>query len=155
MKLREFLLYLFALASATAWELFLAYMPEFSSYFIRDGVIRLESGAIKCRTEYAPSLTFIILVLLPAIVLIALHIYTRNPIPRKSGLSVGMPMLSVIVMAVITTGEPWLLALLLVSLVTGAVLGESRVEKVLLAVQGFIPVLVLLIAMDSWLNAKC
>ncbi len=155
MKLRESLLHLFALASATVWELFLAYMPGFSSYFIRGGVIHLGNGTIKCRTEYSLSLTFVILVLLPAIVLIALHIYTKNPILRKSGLSVGMPMLSVIVMAFVTTGEPWLLALLLVSLVTGAVLGENRLEKALLAVQGFIPALVLLIAMDSWLNAKC
>ncbi|MDI3474777.1 MAG: hypothetical protein PWQ79_1229 [Thermococcaceae archaeon] len=155
MNSRELFLYLFVLTSATAWELFLAYLPGFRSYFTRSGVIHLERGVVKCWKEYSPSLTFVILALLPAIVLIALHIYLKNPILKKSGLSVGITTLFVILMAFITSGEPWLLTLLLVSIMTGAALGEDKVEKALLAIQGFIPATVLLIAMGLWLNAKC
>ncbi|WP_297069190.1 hypothetical protein [Thermococcus sp.] len=140
MKLREFLLHLFVLASATAWELFLAYNSlRLYEYYIKGGTIHL-SGVIKCWKEYSPSLTFVILVLLPAIVLIALHIYTKNPALKKSSLSVGIPILLVVLMPLVSDDDTlWLGGMLLTSIVSGIVLGKGKLEKALLVIQGFFP----------------
>ncbi len=156
MKLREFLLHLFVLASATAWELFLAYnLRWLYKYYIKGGMIHLR-GVIKCWSEYSPSLTFVILVLLPAIVLIALHIYTKNPALKKSGLSVGMPILFAVLMPLVSEDGILLLGgMLLTSIVSGIVLGKGKLEKALLVIQGFFPAFIVFMIIGGGLHGAC
>ncbi len=157
MKLREFLLHLFVLASATAWEILLAYnTPRLDEYYIKGGMIHLGSGVIKCWRGYSPSLTFIILVLLPAIVLIALHIYTKNPILKKSSLSVGIPILFVVLMPLVSKDDSlWLWGMLLTSIVSGIVLGKGKLEKALLAIQGFFPAFIVFMIIGGGFHVSC
>ncbi len=157
MKLREFLLHLFVLASATAWELFLAYNTlRLDEYYIKSGIIHLSGGVIKCWREYSPSLTFVILVLLPAIVLIALHIYTKNPILKKSSLSVGIPILFVLSMPLVSSNDAlWLWGMLLTSILTSIVLGKGKLEKAFLVIQGFFPAFIVFMIIGWGLHVSC
>ncbi|QDA31293.1 hypothetical protein FH039_06360 [Thermococcus indicus] len=153
MKLRE--LHIFVLASAMAWELFLAYnAPQLDDYYIKGGMIHLSSGVIKCWREYSPSLTFVILVLLPALVLLALYLLFKKATLKKSGLAIGVPVLLVVLVSLINPDSS-LLALPVISVGVGAVLGEGKGEKALLAIEGFLPGFVVLTIILGGLAVSC
>ncbi|AFL94233.1 hypothetical protein CL1_0018 [Thermococcus cleftensis] len=155
MKLREFLLHIFVLASATAWELFLAYnAPRLDDYYIKGGMIHLSSGVIKCWREYSPSLTFVILVLLPALVLLVMYLLFKKATLKKSGLAIGVPVLLVVLVSLINPDSS-LLILPVISVGVGAVLGEEKGEKALLAIEGLLPGFVVITIILSGLAVSC
>ncbi len=155
MKLREFLLHLFVLASATAWEILLAYQPWLYGYYIKGERIKVSGGFI-CHLKYSPTLIFVILVLLPAIILLTLHVYLRNPILKKSGLSIGVPALFVVLMPLISNDDTlWLWGMLLTSIVSGIVLGKGKLEKALLAIQGFFPAFIVFMIIGGGFHVSC
>lgn len=100
MKFRDFLIHLSILGLATVWEIFLAYQRWLEKYYIRGESIKLWDRIFTCHIWYSPTPIFVILVLLPAIVILALYVYLRSPILKKSGLSIGAPILTVVLMPI-------------------------------------------------------
>ncbi|BAD85323.1 hypothetical membrane protein [Thermococcus kodakarensis KOD1] len=156
MKFRDFLIHLSILGLATVWEIFLAYQRWLEKYYIRGESIKLWDRIFTCHIWYSPTPIFVILVLLPAIVILALYVYLRSPILKKSGLSIGAPILTVVLMPIFSDETTkWLWGILIVSILSGIVLGEGKLEKVLLAVQGFFPALMVLMIISTGLHVTC
>ena len=146
MRPKEFILYVLSIIFATVWELVLAYNSRaISKYYIEKGTIFFENwtggtgGPCTSWSKYSPSLEFVLLVLLPTLLLIILYLCFRAPALKKSALSIGLPILSVIVTYFKTTGSGVLLVLIVVSAVVGGAVGKDKWEKVLLSIAGFLP----------------
>ncbi|NJE61069.1 hypothetical protein [Thermococcus sp. 21S7] len=150
MNRREFILHVLSIIFATVWELVLAYNSRaISEYYVEKGTIFFENwtggtgGPCVSWSKYSPSLEFVLLVLLPTLVLLILYLWFKEPTLKKSALSIGLPVLSVIVIYFKTTGPGVLLALIVVSAVVGGVVGKDKWEKVLLSIAGFLPGLII------------
>ncbi|WP_297465573.1 hypothetical protein [Thermococcus sp.] len=150
MRPKEFILYVLSIIFATVWELVLAYNSRaISKYYIEKGTIFFENwtggtgGPCTSWSKYSPSLEFVLLVLLPTLLLIILYLCFRAPALKKSALSIGLPILSVIVTYFKTTGSGVLLVLIVVSAVVGGAVGKDKWEKVLLSIAGFLPSLII------------
>ncbi|WP_297438190.1 hypothetical protein [Thermococcus sp.] len=146
MSPREFILHVLSIIFATVWELVLAYNSRaISEYYVEKGTIFFENwtgGAGKpCVSwiRYSPSVEFVLLVLLPALVLLVLYLRFREPALKRLALSTGLPLLSVIVVYFKTTGPGVLFVLVLVSALVGGGFGRDWREKVLLSVASFLP----------------
>ena len=146
MSPKEFIPHIFSIIFATVWELVLAYNSRaISGYYVEKGTIffgNWTGGAGRpcvSWSRYSPSVEFVLLILLPALVFLVLYLRFREPALKESALSTGLPLLSVIVIYFKTTGPGVLLVLILVSALVGGVFGRDRWEKVLLSVAGFLP----------------
>ncbi|HDZ36342.1 MAG TPA: hypothetical protein ENH81_05470 [Thermococcus sp.] len=145
--------HLFALASATAWEFALLFrLPR--EYYIKSGVVYIRDRIPSCWIRYSPSPLFVLLVLLPALVLLALYTHLRDPTLKKSALSVGLPVLSVVLVSIINPHNA-LWVLLIITAGVGTILGEEKGEKALLAIEGFLPGLVVLMMILGELGVAC
>ena len=160
MGLKNLLLHLSVIVFSTAWELVLAYNSRFiGRYYVKRGTIFFENwtgGAGRpciSWSKYSPSLEFVLLILLPALVLLILYLWFRKPALKKSAVSIGLSVLSVIVLYFKTTGPGVLLALIVVSAVVGGVAGKDKWEKVLLSIAGFLPGLIIGMMIASELTA--
>ena len=128
-------------------------------YYVEKGTIFFENwtgGAGRpcvSWSKYSPSLGFVLLVLLPALIFLILYLWFKIPTLRNSAISVGLPVLSVITVYFKTTGPGVLLALLVVSAVVGGVVGKDKWEKVLLSIAGFLPGLVVSMMIAAELTA--
>ncbi len=123
---------------ATVWGLLLAYnMRGLEDYYIRSGVIRYGGGMFTCWREYFPSIIFILLVLLPAMVLLVLYLHFRKPALWREGVELGLTTLTVIIVPLV---NPWwaFWVLILVSIGTGLIAGRGKAEKALLSTGGFV-----------------
>ncbi|WP_457742445.1 hypothetical protein [Thermococcus sp.] len=146
MSPREFILHILSIIFAMAWELVLAYNSRaIGEYYVEKGTIFFKNwtgGAGRpcvSWTKYSPSVEFVLLVLLPILILIILYLWFKNPTLKKSALSIGLPVLSVIIIYFKTTGPGVLVVLIVVSAVVGGVVGKDKWEKVLLSIAGFLP----------------
>ncbi|WP_144244841.1 hypothetical protein [Thermococcus eurythermalis] len=126
MELKNLLLHLSVIAFSTAWELMLAYNSRsVGGYYVEKSTIFFENWTAGAGrpcvswSKYSPSLEFVLLVLLPALVLLILYLWFKVPTLMNSAISVGLPVLSVIVVYFKTTGPGVLLVLLVVSAVVG------------------------------------
>jgi len=149
MELKNLLLHLSVIAFSTAWELVLAYNSRaINEYYVEKGTIFFKNWTAGAGrpcvswTKYSPSVEFVLLVLLPTLVLIILYLWSKEPALKKSALSIGLPVLSVIAIYFKTTGPGVLVVLIVVSAVVGGVLGKDKWEKVLLSIAGFLPGLI-------------
>jgi len=105
MRLPKTALHLLILAISTAWGLLLAYnLNRLGDYYIRSGITRFEGGVFTCWREYSPSLTFILFVFLPAIVLLALYLHFRSPALWRAGVELGLTTLTVVL---VPLKNPW------------------------------------------------
>ena len=123
---------------ATSWGLLLAYnMRGLEDYYIWSGVVRYGGGIFTCWREYSPSLIFTLLVLIPAIVLLALYLHFRKPALWRGGVELGITTLTVLLVPLV---NPWwaFWALILVSIGTGLIAGRGKAEKALLSTVGFV-----------------
>lgn len=158
MKLRGIFFHLFTLVSATAWEFALLFKLP-TGYYIDSGIIYFENWTGKgrpyvCWHNYSPSLEFVFLVLIPALVLLALYLRFKEPALKKSGLSVGLSVLSVVIVSIINPKNAlWVLPIIAVGV--GAIIGESKMEKVLLTFQGFLPGFVVLTMILGGISITC
>jgi len=148
MSPRKFILVL-SIIFATVWELMLAYNSRsIGGHYVEKSTIFFENWTAGAGrpcvswSRYSPSLEFVLLVLLPALVLLILYLWFKEPVLMKLTISVGLPVLSVIAVYFKTTGPGVLLALLVVSAVVGGALGKDKWEKVLLSIGGFLPGLI-------------
>ncbi|NJE61068.1 hypothetical protein [Thermococcus sp. 21S7] len=137
MNRREFILYALSIIFATVWELVLAYNGRAIIEYYVDWVVVSESPPISW-SKYSPSLEFVLLVLLPALVLFGLYLWFRESALKKSALSISLPILSVIIACFKTTGPGVLLVLIVVSAVVGGVVGKDKWEKAILGIAGFL-----------------
>ena len=155
MKRREFLPHLSVVASSTTWGLLLLYnMTRLRSYYIKSEMVYIRDGIPSCWFRYSPSLPFVLFVLLPAIVLLTLYIHSKEPLLKKSGLSFGLPVLSVVLVSLLNphSSFPTLLA---ISVGVGVMLGDDKAEKVLLALEGFLPGFIVVIIILGGLAVSC
>lgn len=122
----------------TTWGLLLAYnMRGLEDYYIRSGVIRYGGGIFTCWREYSPSISFILFVLLPAIILLALYFYFRKPALWRAGMEIGLT--ATVALVVPLANSQWAFkALILVSIGTGLIVGRGKAEKALLSIEGFV-----------------
>ncbi|ASI98436.1 hypothetical protein [Thermococcus celer] len=147
--------HLFILGVATSWEILID-SSWLEKYYIRGESIKLWDRIFTCHIWYSPTPIFVILVLLPAIILLALYLYYKKPLFKKSGLSIGVPILTAVLMPIFSDETiKWLWGILIVSILSGIVLGEKKLEKVLLAVQGFLPALMVLMIISTGLHVTC
>ncbi len=137
MKPSRSVFHVFIALISTALGLLLAYnMRRLEEYYIRSGVIRYGDGIFTCWREYSPSLIFILLVLLPAIVLLALYLHFRKPSLLRGGVELGLTALTVLVVPL--ANHRWAFwALILGSIGTGLIAGRDKAEKALLSIEGF------------------
>ncbi|NJE61072.1 hypothetical protein [Thermococcus sp. 21S7] len=143
------------LTSATAWELLLLYnMTWLRSYYIESGRVYVRDGIPACWFRYSPSLPFVLLVLLPAIVLPALYVRFKEPLLRKSGLAIGLPVLSVVLVS-LRNPKGSFSVLLAISVGVGVILGEGREEKALLFLEGFLPGFIVFMIILGGLAVSC
>ena len=138
MKLSRSVIHILIALMAAVWGLLLAYnMRGLEDYYIRSGVIRYGGGIFTCWREYSPSIIFILLVLLPAIILLALYFYFKKPALWRAGMEIGLTTLVVILVPL--ANSQWAFkALILVSIGTGLIVGRGKAEKALLSVEGFV-----------------
>lgn len=99
-------------------------------------------------------INFLILVLLPALVLLALYLLFKKATLKRSGLAIGVPVLLVVLVSLINPDSS-LVVLPVISVGVGAVLGEGKGEKVLLAIRGFLPGFVVLVIILGGLAVSC
>ncbi|WP_457751796.1 hypothetical protein [Thermococcus sp.] len=143
------------LASETAWELLLLYnMTWLWDYYVESERVYIRDGIPSCWFWYSPSLPFVLLVLLPAIVLLALYVRFKEPLLKKSGLAIGLPVLSVVLVSLLNphSSFPVLLA---ISAGVGFILGEGKGEKVLLTLEGFLPGFIVFMIILGGLAVSC
>ncbi|MDI3474773.1 MAG: hypothetical protein PWQ79_1225 [Thermococcaceae archaeon] len=156
MRLRNSLLHLSILGLATVWEIFLAYQRWLERYYIRSEGIKLWDGIFTCHRWYSPTALFAVLVLLPPIILLALYSYYKKPLLKKSGLSIGVPILTAVLAPLVSDdGILWLGGILIASIMSGIVLGEDKLEKGILAIQGFFPAFIILTIIGGNLHVAC
>ena len=137
MRLSRVFLHLLILATSTIWGLFLAYKHLWlRGYYIKVETIHISGVIYSCRFYYSPSLVFILIVLLPAIVLLALYPFFRKPVLVKSAIALGLTTLSVVLLSLKDPRWP-LWTLLPVSTGIGLLVGKGKVEKTLLSIEGF------------------
>jgi|GEM_PF-3492800 len=160
MGLKNLLLHLSVIVFSTAWELFLAYNSRaIGRYYVEKGTSFFENWTAGAGrpcvswSKYSPSLEFVLLVLLPALVLLILYLWFKEPTLKKSALSIGLPVLSVIAVYFKTTEPGVLLALIVVSAAAGGVVGKDKWEKVLLSIAGFLLGLVVSMMIAAELTA--
>jgi len=138
MKLQRNLTHLFILGLATAWGLFLDYNHHWlRGYYIKGEAIHIQGVIYTCRFHYSPSPLFVLLVLIPAIVLLALYLHFRKPALWRGGVELGITTLTVLLVPLV---NPWwaFKALILVSIGTGLIAGRGKAEKALLSTEGFV-----------------
>ena len=155
MKRRELLLHLSVIAFSTAWEFLLLYnMIWLGDYYIESRRVYIRDGIPACWFWYSPSLPFVFLVLLPAIVLLALYVRFKEPLLKKSDLAIGLPVLSVVIASLLNPkgSFPVLLA---ISVGIGAILGKGRGEKALFFLEGFLPGFVVFMIILGGLAVSC
>ena len=143
------------LASATAWELLLLYnMTWLWDYYIESRRVYIRDGIPACWFWYSPSLPFVLLVLLPAIVLLALYVRFKEPLLKKSGLTIGLSVLSVVLVSLLNPkgSFPVLLA---ISVGVGTILGKGKGEKALLFLEGFLPGFIVFMIIVGGLAVSC
>ncbi len=138
-----------------AWELLLLYnMTWLRGYYIESEMVYIRDGIPSCWFRYSPSLPFVLLVLLPTIVLLALYVRFKEPVLKKSGLAIGLPALSVVLVSLLNPHSSFPI-LLAISVGVGAILGEDKGEKVLLALEGFLPGFLVFMMILGGLAVSC
>ena len=123
---------------ATSWGLFLAYNHRWlRGYYIKGEAIYIQGVIYTCRFHYSPSPLFVLLILIPAIVLLALYLHFRKPALWRGGVELGITTLTVLLVPLV---NPWwaFKALILVSIGTGLIAGRGKAEKALLSTEGFV-----------------
>ena len=84
-----------------AWELPLLYnMIWLRSYYIESGRFYIRGGIPSGWFRYSPSLSFVLPVLLPAIVLLAPYVRFEDQLLKKSALAIGVPVPSVVLVSI-------------------------------------------------------
>ncbi len=123
---------------ATSWGLFLAYNHRWlRGYYIKGEAIHIQGVIYTCRFHYSPSPLFVLLVLIPAIVLLALYLHFRKPALWRAGMEIGLISMVALVVPLV---NPWwaFWALIIVSIGAGLIAGRDKAEKALLSIEGFI-----------------
>ncbi len=146
---------------AFMWEL----IPLFKipvGYYIKGGMVWFENWTgpagrpYVCWMEYSPSPLFIVLVLLPALVLLALYVFHRNSSLRDLGLSMLFSLLAATIAPVfILDLSINSILLMLVSLSSGIALGKDMGDRVILVFGGFLPGLVVIWAISAQFHGAC
>ncbi len=157
MKLPRILIPLFAFV----WEL----IPLFKihvGYYIKGGIIHFENWTgpagrpYVCWRKYSPSPIFIVLVLLPALVLLALYIFHRDLSLRNLGLSMLFSLLAATIAPVfILDLSINSILLMLVSLSSGIFLGKDMGDRAILVFGGFLPGLVVIWVISAQFHGAC
>ncbi len=146
---------------AFVWEL----IPLFKipvRYYIKGGMVWFENWTgpagrpYVCWMEYSPSPIFIVLVLLPALMLLALYIFHRDSSLRNLGLSMLFSLLAATIAPVfILDLSINSILLMLVSLSSGVALGKDMGDRVILVFGGFLPGLVVIWAISAQFHGAC
>ena len=146
---------------AFVWEL----IPLFKipvRYYIKGGMVWFENWTgpagrpYVCWMEYSPSPIFIVLVLLPALMLLALYILHRDSSLRNLGLSMLFSLLAATIAPVfILDFSINSILLMLVSLSSGIALGKDMGDRAILVFGGFLPGLVVIWAISAQFHGAC
>ncbi len=152
-KSKGLILRLLPIIFATAWEfLLLVGLPR--SYYIESGRVYIVDSIPSCWFRYSPSLEFVVLALLPAIVPLTLYGLFKDPALLKAGLVIGLSVLSVILASLINPHDS-LPVLVIVSLFMGALLGKGKGERALLIIEGLLPDFLVLATILGGLAVSC
>lgn len=161
MRFPKVIMHLSILFLATIWEFALLYwLPV--DYYIESGMVWFENWTgpagrpYVCWMEYSPSPIFIVLVLLPALILLALYIFHRDSSFRNLGLSMLFSLLAVTIAPVfILDLSINSILLMLVSLSSGIVLGKDIGDRAILVFGGFLPGLVVIWVISAQFHGAC
>ncbi|ASI98437.1 hypothetical protein [Thermococcus celer] len=157
MKLPRILIPFFAFV----WEL----IPLFKipvEYYIKGGMVWFKNWTgstgrpYVCWREYSPSPIFVLLVLLPALVLLASYIFHRDSSLRNLGFSMLFSLLAATIAPVfISDFLINFILLMLVSLSSGTALGKDMGDRAILAFGGFLPGLVVILVIFAQFHGAC
>jgi hypothetical protein len=146
LKLQRIIIPIFAFV----WEL-IPLFKNHGGYYIKGRIVHFKNWTgpagrpYVCWREYSPSPIFVLLVLLPALVLLALYIFHRDLSLRNLGLSMLFSLLTATIAPVfISNTSINLVLLMIVSSSIGITLGKNAGEKTSLAFGGFLPGLVVI-----------